>query len=574
MPQPFYNAVLTDDGATLLTKSLGGELQVEFTGLVVGCGVYSEQEKSVSELQKRVGLKSPKNRYVFSDVSVHDAHSVKLTALITNQDPVTKTVLVEEGYHINEIGIYAKEKGKADASEVLYSISVTSGDVGDYMPAYDGYSPAQITQDIFAVVGNSGDVSINSVGAALLKDGDASDTIVNFSDPENRENISSGERLSVLLGKIKRFFADLKTVAFTGSYTDLSDKPGAKDVGAVSNKGDTITGILEIENTAQPYVAVKRKNESGILRAGSLLVSSGNNLGIWDTTNNKWVLYSNQDGTNVRFLGKADDSDKADVATKAIQDKNGKVIVDTYLPKSGGIITGNLSISGRNRINMGNYSGSTAYIESGGTAHTINMVVGNPSNTSSVHAMRLSAREDYATLESYDDTKLDLGAGGTRRFRNIYAQTGSIITSDRQAKKEIVCIGDNPSNIQHGMTDDQLISLIMGIKPVTYKFKDNDSNRPHHGLIAQDFENLLKEIGILDHAALIKTPKIKEEKIETGEIDDNDNPVYMLRESVIEGEYDYGFRYEELITDVIRFVQIQQERMNELELRLQELERN
>mgnify|MGYP000889010086 CR=1 FL=1 len=46
-----------------------------------------------------------------------------------------------------------------------------------------------------------------------------------FTEATTRANITSGETLSTLFGKIKKFFTDLKTVAFTGSYTDLSNKP-------------------------------------------------------------------------------------------------------------------------------------------------------------------------------------------------------------------------------------------------------------------------------------------------------------------------------------------------------------
>lgn len=59
----------------------------------------------------------------------------------------------------------------------------------------------------------------------MEKTGDASNTIVAFTQATTRANISSGEKLSVIMGKIMKFFADLKTVAFTGSYTDLSNKP-------------------------------------------------------------------------------------------------------------------------------------------------------------------------------------------------------------------------------------------------------------------------------------------------------------------------------------------------------------
>ena len=46
-----------------------------------------------------------------------------------------------------------------------------------------------------------------------------------FTEASTRANITSGETLSTLFGKIKKLFTDLKTVAFTGSYTDLSNKP-------------------------------------------------------------------------------------------------------------------------------------------------------------------------------------------------------------------------------------------------------------------------------------------------------------------------------------------------------------
>ncbi len=46
-----------------------------------------------------------------------------------------------------------------------------------------------------------------------------------FTEAGTRTNIASGESFSTLFGKIKKFFSDLKTVAFTGSYNDLSNKP-------------------------------------------------------------------------------------------------------------------------------------------------------------------------------------------------------------------------------------------------------------------------------------------------------------------------------------------------------------
>ena len=154
MPQPFNNAVITSRGIGLLTLAQAGEAKIEFTRVVTGNGSYTEDEKEVTALQHRISLKGQKNSYSISDIDVCSRHSVKVTALITNQDPVTGQVLVSQGYYINEIGLYAKQSGGDESTEVLYSIAVAAGETGDFMPAYDGHSPAQIVQEYFAAVGN------------------------------------------------------------------------------------------------------------------------------------------------------------------------------------------------------------------------------------------------------------------------------------------------------------------------------------------------------------------------------------------------------------------------------------
>ncbi len=46
-----------------------------------------------------------------------------------------------------------------------------------------------------------------------------------FEEVSKRENISSSDPLSLILGKIKKWFDDLKPVAFSGKYKDLVDTP-------------------------------------------------------------------------------------------------------------------------------------------------------------------------------------------------------------------------------------------------------------------------------------------------------------------------------------------------------------
>lgn len=60
-----------------------------------------------------------------------------------------------------------------------------------------------------------------------------------FEQADNRTNLTSGETVSSIFGKIMKWFADLKSVAFSGSYKDLSDKP--KYVSALNFSGTKYT---------------------------------------------------------------------------------------------------------------------------------------------------------------------------------------------------------------------------------------------------------------------------------------------------------------------------------------------
>lgn len=72
---------------------------------------------------------------------------------------------------------------------------------------------------------NPHSVTKSQVGLDNVPNVATNDQQPTFAESGTRSNIVSGETLSTLFGKIKKFFSDLKTVAFTGSYTDLSNKP-------------------------------------------------------------------------------------------------------------------------------------------------------------------------------------------------------------------------------------------------------------------------------------------------------------------------------------------------------------
>lgn len=69
------------------------------------------------------------------------------------------------------------------------------------------------------------DVIDEELGKRLESTGAASDLTVAFEQASTRTNLKTGEKISASFGKIMKWFADLKAVAFSGSYNDLSNKP-------------------------------------------------------------------------------------------------------------------------------------------------------------------------------------------------------------------------------------------------------------------------------------------------------------------------------------------------------------
>lgn len=105
-----------------------------------------------------------------------------------------------------------------------YEAALASGDINQdevYMtPAEDVPSKMSDLVDDVGYLTEHQDIS-----GKLDKTGDGSNVISNFTTASTRTNITAGEKLSTLFGKIAKWLSDLKTVAFTGSYNDLSNKP-------------------------------------------------------------------------------------------------------------------------------------------------------------------------------------------------------------------------------------------------------------------------------------------------------------------------------------------------------------
>lgn len=69
------------------------------------------------------------------------------------------------------------------------------------------------------------------------------DVNVEFNEASSRQQINSGESVKTLFGKIRKFLTDLKAVAFSGAYSDLSGVPDLTQYALKSKYGDTTINV-------------------------------------------------------------------------------------------------------------------------------------------------------------------------------------------------------------------------------------------------------------------------------------------------------------------------------------------
>lgn len=129
---------------------------------------------------------------------------------------------------------------------------------------------------------------------------------------------------------------------------------------------------------------------------------------------------------------------------------------------------------------------------------------------------------------------------GTSNYKwsDIYANNGTIVTSDLQVKHSVeYCL-------------DQYDTFFDKLRPMSFLFNDGTSGRRHTGLGAQDVEQALRESGLTDmyFAGFVKSPQ----KIE------HDDEVCITG-------YNYALRYEEFISLCIDQIQKLKSRVSDLE---------
>lgn len=261
-----------------------------------------------------------------------------------------------------------------------------------------------------------------------------------------------------------------------------------------------------------------------------------------------------------------------------------------YLPLSGGTLTGDVSVPDNKALKAGNKvqiitteeGGNIAWQSPNGTKYEMdsfsNEFARIYSGDGDKHIFRLYANGQFDTFylqsdsgalrDRTGDNRINSGTSG-HRWKQVYAGTATISTSDRNLKKDIKELDENH------------LKFFLLLTPVSFQFIDGDSGRTHIGFIAQDVESAMAQCGLtaLDFAGFCKDVKVKTVPVEKEvELEDGTVATYTdyVDEAVLDAdgnpEYIYSLRYEEFIALVTYTTQKLYKRVDELGNWMKEME--
>ena len=244
--------ILTNAGRNLLAKVQAGEMaELNITRFGIGDGNYSGSYNTIANLvsqKQSVPLRAKKAK----------AQYVNIEGYFSNEG-------LAEGFYFREWGIFAMN----GAQEILYAYDNAGTDAEYVAPdgsiRYEKLLKAAlvITVDVNVTIDTSGVVyaTVEELKNYLLTVGDGKDVTVTFEEAEIETDIKSGDKLSVMFGKILKKF---KTVTSN-----------------IGNKADLIT--VDKDNLVDAINEVKTQNNTlatykGFLSAPSTVVSLANNV--------------------------------------------------------------------------------------------------------------------------------------------------------------------------------------------------------------------------------------------------------------------------------------------------------
>lgn len=208
---------------------------------------------------------------------------------------------VKTAYEKAVEGVNAAEKAQETADSKLDKGFISNGYTGidEVTARLNGIEEGAEVNKVTSVQGRTGDVTVTKADIDLgnVPNVATNDQTPTYTAASSRTNINSGETLATIFGKIKKWFSDLKTVAFTGSYTDLSNKPTSMQ------NPNSLT--LTMNGSATNYNGASSASKSWYAptsagTAGYSLISNGSGAPVWQQP--PYAVCSSSSGTRAKTV--------------------------------------------------------------------------------------------------------------------------------------------------------------------------------------------------------------------------------------------------------------------------------
>lgn len=191
-----------------------------------------------------------------------------------------------------------------------------------------------------------------------------------FSQASTRDNLVSGEKLSVLFGKIMKFFADLKTVAFSGAYSDLSGLP---TIPTVNNA--TLT-IQKNGTNVQTFTANASSNKTANITVPTKVSELTNDSGFITNSSEASVITGTLNSTYFQS-GTITATIKGNICSVIIRNINVKSLISSYTTVQLGTLNTGIAKHGNISFVLGSTNGINIKATHVKDSNTINIETQN-----------------------------------------------------------------------------------------------------------------------------------------------------------------------------------------------------
>lgn len=256
--------------------------------------------------------------------------------------------------------------------------------------------------------------------------------------------------------------------------------------------------------------------------------------GYWGISNQKIICYSNSLGQ--QYIYPSAGTEIASYSATEIYLSNFRVT------SGGGVTCNSLTVQNSGMATM-------PYCKAGmiiGNSDSYGTVILATSETNTSYRLYFGCTSSSKNFYPYNASTYlgTVGSNYVGYWKGIYAQSASITTSDRNFKTDISTYTEDLEN------------AYMEFEPVSFKFKnlseDDNHDRTHYGLIAQQVEEVLIDHGIsIEDAAFICKDELESPN--------------KFGETV-----QYSMRYGELVSINMHMIQKAHQRIDELEAQLKE----